>query len=88
MSIETWGGTLEACGLETRVRARVQDDYFWVLGFHFTPLLFGAEHGASSEAGLTSGGLAQEGGASIAHDDGLRVAVAEKEEDKMGSVRR
>jgi len=57
-------------GVKSRVRVLCG------IGFSFTPLLFGAEHGAGSEASLSSGGLAQEGGASIAHDYGLGVAVA------------
>lgn len=51
----------------------------------YTSLLLGAEHGASSKAGLTSGGLAQEGGASIAHDDGLGVAVRNRQK-RRGSA--
>lgn len=42
---------------------------------HWTFILFGAEHGTGSKTSLTSSGLAQEGGASVAHNDGLSVAV-------------
>jgi hypothetical protein len=36
--------------------------------------LLDTEQGSSSEAGLTSSGLAQEGGATVAHHDSLGVA--------------
>jgi hypothetical protein len=51
----------------------VLHDYFFVLTFIYITLL-DTEQGSSSEAGLTSSGLAQEGGATVAHHDSLGVA--------------
>lgn len=57
----------------------------YTLVFHLNHLLR-AEHGAGGEAGLSSGGLAQEGGASAAHNDGLSVAENSGDVDASGAT--